>query len=229
MDHDVTKVLKTGTTTVGLVTKEGVVLAADMRASMGNIAYDEESEKLYEITDHMAVTNAGNVGDSQTIIRFLKSQAKLFEIEREERMSAKAASSLLSNILNGSRFYPYIVQLLIGGYDGHPELFEVTPFGGTLERKKYGATGSGTDYALTVLDQNYVSGMSEEEGIKLAVRAVEASKKRDIYTGGVSIRVLVIRHSGFKRLRNEEVKRYLGDSRPVQAEAQAKKNSQQTY
>ena len=51
------KDFKTGTTTVGLITADKVILAADMRASFGHIAYDEESQKLYKITDKIAVTN----------------------------------------------------------------------------------------------------------------------------------------------------------------------------
>ncbi|MDO8633861.1 MAG: proteasome subunit beta [archaeon] len=205
------KDLKTGTTTVGLIAGDTVVLAADMRASMGNLAYDEESEKIYQITDFMGVTNAGNVGDSLTIIRFLKSQAKLFEIEREERMTPRAASTLLSNVLNASRYYPYIVQLIVGGVNNKAELFEVTPFGATLERKKYAATGSGTDFAMNTLDQNYTLNMNEEDAIKLAIKAIEAGKKRDIYSGGESISVSVINRSGYRELSRQEVNKYLGE------------------
>jgi len=223
------KQLKTGTTTMGLVTRDAVILAADMRASMGNIAYDEESEKLYEITDYMGVTNAGNVGDSQTIIKFLKGQAKLYEIEREEKMSVKAAANLLSSVLNGSRYYPFIVQLLIGGFNSKPELFEVTPFGGMLERKKYGATGSGTDYALTTLDQNYSSNLSEEDAVRLAIKAIEAGKKRDIYTGGVSISVMVIDSKGTRRVKNEEVKKYIHELRQQYLEQPVSKKASGKY
>ena len=118
--------IKTGTTTVGLIYDSGIILAADKRASMGHIAYDDESEKIYEITSNLAVTNAGNVGDSLTIIRYLKSQAKLYELERNERMTARAATTFISNILNNNRHFPFIVQLILGGYNGEPSLFDLT-------------------------------------------------------------------------------------------------------
>jgi len=197
--------LKTGTTTVGLKTKDLVVLAADMRASMGNIAYEEESEKIYKITDKMAVTNAGNVGDSLTIIRFLRSQAKLYELERGEFMTPRGASTLLSNVLNNTRFYPFIVQFIIGGMNNGPELFEVTPFGAMLERKKYAASGSGTDYALNTMDQFYNDNMSSEEAIRLGVRAIEAGKRRDIYSGGKSVTVFVIDRQGVREIPQSQV------------------------
>ena len=195
--------LKTGTTTVGIVCKDAVVLAADMRASMGHIAYDEESEKL---SDTMGLTNAGSVGDSQTIIRFLKSQLQLYELEREEPMSVKAASTLLSNVLNASRYYPFICQFLLGGYiNGKPDLWEVTPYGGILQRPKYAVSGSGTEPALTTIDLGFKPNLSTEEGIKLAVRAIESGKRRDVFSGGKSVSVLVIDKSGVRILGEKEV------------------------
>ena len=167
------KDIKTGTTTVGIRTNDAVVLAADMLASMGHIAYDEESEKVYKITHYMGITNAGNVGDSLSIIRFLKAQAKLYEIERETRMSPKAASTFLSNILNGNRYAPYIVQTIIAGIDDEPEMYEISPFGGILKRKKYAANGSGTEMALGTLDNYYKEGLTEQDAIALAIKQVE--------------------------------------------------------
>ena len=200
--------IKTGTTTVGVIVKDSVVLAADMRASMGHLAYDEESKKLYKITDEIAVTNAGAVGDSLTIIRFLRSQARLYEIERETQITPNAMASLLSNVLNANRFYPFAVQFVLGGVNKEPELYEVTPFGGVLKRRKYAVSGSGTELALATLDQNYKQGMSEEEGIAIAIKAIHAGKKRDIYSGGISTSVMVIDKKGIRELNEEEVKRF---------------------
>jgi len=200
--------LKTGTTTVGLIVKDAVILAADMRASMGHLAYDEESQKLYKITDEIALTNAGGVGDSLTLIRFTRSQAQLYEIERETKITPNALAALLSNVLNASRYYPFSVQFLLGGINNGPELFELAPCGGVLKRDKYAASGSGTELALATLDQNYRKDMGVEEGIKAAIKAIQAGKKRDIYSGGVSISVMVIEKKGIRELTPEEVKKY---------------------
>ncbi len=203
------KSLKTGTTTVGVITKDSVVLAADMRASMGHIAYDEESPKLYKITDNIAVTNAGSVGDSLMVVRYLKSQARLFEIERETKMSVKAAATLLSNVLSSNRYFPFIVQFIIGGVNNKPELFELVPDGGLLERNKFAVSGSGTEFAMSVLDQQFREGMSTEEGTRVAVKAIMAGKKRDVYSGGKSVSVMVIDSGGVRQLGEEEVKNYI--------------------
>ncbi len=200
---------KTGTTTVGLIATDSVVLAADMRASFGHIAYDEESQKLYKITDRIGVTNAGSVGDSLTLVRFLRSQARLYEIERDIKITPKALVTYLSNILNANRYYPFSAQFVMGGLNNGPELFEITPYGGILKRDKFAVSGSGTEPAMTTLDQNYKKGMTEEEGIAVAIKAVNAGKTRDIYSGGKSISVMVITEKGIRDLKDSEVQKYI--------------------
>ena len=202
------KDFKTGTTTVGLITKDGVVLAADKRASMGHLAYDENSKKLYKITDRIGATNAGSVGDSLTVVRFLKSHAGLYEIERNTKITPRALASYLANVLNSNRYFPFSVQFILGGLNKQPELFELTPYGGVLERNTYAVSGSGTELALTTLDQNYRKGMSEADGIALAVKAVNAGKKRDIYSGGKGVSVMVIDEKGTRELSESEVQSF---------------------
>lgn len=195
------KELKTGTTTVGLVTKDSVVLAADTRASMGHLAYDEEVNKIHQITDNVSLTIAGSVGDALALVRHLRSHAKLFEIERETKITPKAIATYVSNILNSNRFYPFMVQFIIGGINTKPEMFDVDPSGGLLERKQFAVTGSGTELAMAVLDQNYKEGMTTEQGIELVKKAVNAAKKRDIYSGGIAVNVLVIDKSGTREIK----------------------------
>ena len=201
--------LKTGTTTVGIIGKEAVVLAADMRASLGHIAYDEESPKVYKIADNIALTTAGMVGDLLTLVRFAKSQVKLYEMERETKMTPNALVNLLSNVLNANRFYPFGVQFLIGGINKTSELYELTPDGGVLKRDKFAVSGSGTEFAMAVMDQYYRGSMEEQEAIELAIKAVAAAKKRDIYSGGRSIAVMVISKKGVREIPEKEVKKII--------------------
>lgn len=205
--------LKTGTTTVGLVAKDCIVLAADMRASMGHIAYDEESQKLYKITDNIGLTNAGSVGDGLTLIRFLRAQARLYEIERDTKISVKAIATYLSNVLNSSRYYPFGVQFILGGVNNVPELYELDALGGSLERRKFAVSGSGTEMAMATLDQNYKENMTEEEGINVAVKAIYAGKKRDIYSGGKSVNVMIIDKKGVRELDQKAILRFLKDAK----------------
>lgn len=206
MPNETSKGLQTGTTTVGVVASDAVVLAADMRASLGHIAYDEENEKLSEITEHIALTNAGSVGDTMTIVRYLRSHAKLYELEREHPMTTKALVTFLANILGGHYFE---AQFLVGGCTQKPQLFEAVPGGAILERQKYAVSGSGTEFALTTLDNSYKEGLGREEAIALAVNAVNAGKKRDIFSGGLSVSALVIDQNGITRLTPKQVEKYI--------------------
>lgn len=195
---------KTGTTTVGVIGKNFVILAADQRSTMGNIA-NKDVPKVYSITKNVGLTIAGTIGDSLAVIRFLRAQANLYEIERETKMTPKALSSLLSNVLNGNRYYPFIFQPIVGGLNNEPELYELTPYGGISEQKKYAITGSGTTFAMTTLDNEYKDNMTEEEAIALAVKAVSAAKNRDIYSGGESVTVVVIDSKGYREVSRSAV------------------------
>jgi len=196
---------KTGTTTVGVVGVDFVLLAADQQATMGNVVADEDAQKIYPITDFVALTISGGVGDALAVIRFLKAQAALYEVERGIQITPKAIASLLSNVLNGNRYYPFIFMPLIGGVNNKAELYEIDPVGSISEKKKYGVTGSGSDFALSMLDSEFKEGLNEDDATLLAVKAVMASKNRDIYTGGKTISVSIIDKQGYRTVDAKEV------------------------
>ena len=196
--------LKTGTTTVGLIAANAVVLAADQRATMGHLASEEDFKKLYKITDNLGVSIAGAVGDALTLVRFLRSQAKLYEIERETKITGKALSTFLSNILHANRFYPFIAQFILASYNSEPELYTIAPYGDVIQKKDYTVSGSGTEFALTVFDQGYKKGLSTQEAVDLAIRAVKAAKRRDVMSGGLAVNVLIATKDGIQEQVIEE-------------------------
>ncbi|MCX6801014.1 MAG: proteasome subunit beta [Candidatus Diapherotrites archaeon] len=196
---------KSGTTTLGLAGKDFVVLAADQRGVMGNIATEANVPKIYPITKYVAVTVAGAVGDALAVIRFLKAQANLYEIERGTKMTPKALTTLLSNVLNNNRYYPFIFQPIIAGFVKVPDIYEATPYGCVVQKDDYAITGSGTTFAMTTLDSEYKKGMTKEEAIALAVKAVSAAKHRDIYSGGESVTVAVIDANGYREIDRKEI------------------------
>jgi proteasome beta subunit len=119
---------------------------------------------------------------------------------------------LLANILQSGRWklVPYMVQLILAGYDDSgPSMFTLDPIGSVEEEKKFFSSGSGSPIALGVLENRYRDGLSMEEGIKLAVDAVKAAIERDITSGGRTIDVAVITKEGFKLLKKEEVEKIL--------------------
>jgi proteasome beta subunit len=197
------EVKKTGTTTVGIICKDGVVLAAEKKSTMGYLVASKESEKIIPVADHIALTIAGVSGDAQTLARYMQAELKIFELENKRRISVKGAATLLANILQGSKYFPYYVQLIIAGYDDAPRIYDLDAIGGIEEEKKFFSTGSGSPVALGVLEDNFKEGVSIEDGTKLAVRAIKAAIERDIGSGGKAIDIAVISKEGIKITRQE--------------------------
>ncbi len=195
--------LKSGTTTVGLVAKDCVVLASDQRATMGFLIANKAAKKIYKITDRIGATIAGSVADAQSMMELLKAEAKLFEIQRGRPMKVRALTKLLSNILFQARG-TYLLQCLVGGFDDEgPQVFYTDLIGSVLP-DKFTATGSGSPVALGVLEAGYKEDMPKKKAIELAVRAIAAAIERDAASGN-SILVSVIDKDGYQEIDKETI------------------------
>jgi proteasome beta subunit len=198
---------KTGTTTVGLVCKDGVVLASDRRATMGYYIASKDVDKIYALNDYMAMTIAGSVGDAQTLIRLMKAEVRLYEFKHGRKITVGAAATLLSNILAQYKFYPFFVQLLIGGMDEEPSLFSVDMLGGVTE-EYIAATGSGSPIAIGVVEEMYNKGDTTENNLQVAAKAVSAAMKRDA-ASGENVDLVMVNKKGFKRMERDDVKKLI--------------------
>ncbi len=199
---------KTGTTTVGLVCKDGVVLASDRRATMGYLIASKDIDKIYEIGDGIAMTIAGSVGDAQKLVRWMKAEVQLYRLRHGKKPSVDAVSNLLSNILSQYKFYPFFVQLLLGGVDDSGySVYSIDMLGGTT-KEKVTATGSGSPIAYGVLEEYYKDDLLLDNGTRIAAKAISAAMKRDAATGE-SVDVVVLTKKGFRRLSKEEVKKLI--------------------
>jgi proteasome beta subunit len=184
------KMLASGTTTVGLVAGDYVVLAADKRATAGFMIASRRVKKIVKLTDYAVMTMAGLVADAQMLADILRSEAKLYELDTGSRMSVRGIAVLLSNILFSYKALPFIVQVLVGGYDVKPRLYLLDLFGSITE-EKLAATGSGSPVAYGVLEQHYREDLSLDEAVKIATAAIRASTLRDAASGdGVDIAIV---------------------------------------
>ncbi len=198
---------QTGTTTVGLVCKDGIVLASDRRATMGYFIASKDIDKVYPVADHIAMTIAGGVGDAQMLIRWMNAELKLYELKNEKPATVEAAATLLANILAQYKYYPFFVQLLIGGIDQSPRLFSVDMLGGITE-EKYTSTGSGSPIAFGVLEELFVQDKDVAYNLPIAAKSVSAAMKRDA-ASGERVDLCVVTKFGFKRMDKEDVARLL--------------------
>ncbi|NOX71143.1 MAG: proteasome subunit beta, partial [Candidatus Micrarchaeota archaeon] len=166
--------LKTGTTTVGLVCKDAVVLGADRKATMGYLVASKDAQKVYKIDDNLGMTIAGSVGDAQAIIRYIKAELRLYELNEEKKMAVGSAAALIGNILYSSKWYPYYLQLIVGGYDTKPRVYSLGPDGSVME-EKYFSTGSGSVMAFGVLEEGFSENMVLDDAVKLVAKAIKSA------------------------------------------------------
>ena len=205
---------KKGTTTVGLICSDGIVFAADKRASMGYFIAAKDVDKIHRIADNMALTIAGSVADAQTLVRVMQAEIKLYNMRSGGPMTINAATTLLSNIMFQYKMFPFYVQLLLGGVDTKPAIYSLDPLGGVTSENIV-STGSGSPMAYGLLEDQYVEGKPIKENVKLAVRAIATAMKRDAATGEF-IDIVHIGRDEFKRYSKEEVRKILESLRKAE-------------
>jgi len=194
--------IKTGTSTVGITYDGGVVVGADHRATMGHFIANKSVQKLFRISDNIALTTAGLVGHAQSLSRVLAAELKLFELKRDMPMTVKGAATFTANILSGR---PHYVQLLIVGVDpSGPSVYSIDSAGGSIP-DTYCATGSGSPYMYGVLEDQFKTGMSKDQALSLAAKALLASAQRDAASGNGMDLAFITNDTGFTQLSEEEV------------------------
>jgi len=206
-DHSALK----GTTTIGVVCRDGIIVASDTRVTMGTFVAHKKGKKVYKIDDHLAMTISGSVADAQRTVEILKVNAQLYKLSNKRPMPVNSAARLIANLFFSARLAPMIARVLVGGVDSTgPHVFSLDPFG-SLTEEKCVATGSGSPIAYGVLEDKYKEDMTINNLLSVVVRAVDSAMKRDSASGD-SFDVAVIDSKGYRELSIDEKKGILGDS-----------------
>ena len=196
--------LSTGTTTLAIACVDGVVMATEKRATMGHLVGHKNTQKMFPVDSHLALTTAGLVGDAQMIARHLQAQAQLYRFKRDAPLPVRGAATLLGNILNQSRYAPYWVQLIVGGFDAKGgSIYSVDSAGGAIQ-DPWTITGSGGAFAYGVLEDRIEANTTVKEAVDLAIRGLNAAMRRDSASGN-GMDIAVIDGAGFRRLDEAEV------------------------
>jgi proteasome beta subunit len=189
---DIIQTFKTGTTTVGLVCKDAVILGTDKRASMGYFVASKTAEKLHMIQEHLYMTIAGGVADAQYLIDVLRAETTLYQLKKEKPIKVKSAGKLLANILYQNKMYPFQVGLILGGVSEEegPTLLNIGAYGSILP-DKFCAVGSGQNFSYGVLEAKYKDNLTIKEGKQIIIKAVSSSIIRDMASGnGIDIAII---------------------------------------
>ncbi|MGC8558871.1 MAG: archaeal proteasome endopeptidase complex subunit beta [Nitrososphaeria archaeon] len=180
-----------GATVVGIVAKDGVVLASERRYAYGNYVVSKNVKKVFKITETVGAACAGMVGDMQVLVKNIQSLIKLREMETGKKSKPNSVAKLMSVLMFENRLYPLLTQVIVGGIGEKPEIYVLDPLGSVLP-DKYVAIGSGEEIAIGVIENDYREDITCEEASDLAVRAIKSAVKRDA-TSGDGVDILTVR------------------------------------
>ncbi len=198
-----------GTTTVAIVCKGGVVMAADRRATAGGLIVNKKTEKVQIINDTTAITMAGTVSDAQLLTKLIKAETNLKRLRTGRAPNIKETANMLANLVYSNirkmSMIPGISHFLLGGSDEEGfHAYDIFADGSITEVDDYVSSGSGSVMAYGVLETLYKNDMSVDEGVKLAVKCVNAAIQRDSYSGN-GIDVVTITKDGLKKVVSKDM------------------------
>lgn len=212
MDDDLKKnIMKTGTSLVGIVCKDGVVMASDRRATLGGqIISQKNAKKAEKITEYLVISGTGMSSDIELMKKIIRAQLKIKELKDKKRPSIKEAASLIATIsyqnIRQPAMIPFMAGLMVGGVneDGSTKLYSVEPAGSVTEIEDFDANfSSGMPYILGMLESNYKKDITVEEGAKLAMKAIQTAIERDPASGN-GVDVFTITKHGIKQVSNQK-------------------------
>ena len=213
MDNELkNSILKTGTTILGIVCKDGVIMAADRQSTAGNMVMNKNSKKAKKINDYLVLASAGVVSDIQRTAKLLMAELRLKELRSKSRPTIKQAANLLTTITYSQVRQPTMIQSMVGtliaGFneDGSTELYTIEPAGSVIKVEDYDANfGSGMQFVIGLLERQYKKDMTIKEGVELAIEAIKSSTQRDVGSG-YGMDVFTITKEGIKKVVEKEIK-----------------------
>jgi proteasome beta subunit len=212
MDNELkNNILKTGTTILGIVCKDGIVMAADRQATAGNIILSKNTPKAVQINDYLVTSGTGNASDIEMQKKIIAAQLRLKQLKSKKRPTVKESANLVATItyqnIRNPSMIPSIVGTLVAGFneDGTYELYTIEPAGTVMKVEDYDANfGSGMPYVLGLLERQYKKDINTDEGIELATESLKSSTQRDVGSG-FGIDVFVITKEGIKQVIEQEI------------------------
>lgn len=182
-----------GTTVLGLIYADGVLVAGDRRATAGYTIADETMQKVFPADDYSAIAIAGAAGMAVELVRLFQLELEHYEKLTGDRLSLEGKANRLAQLIRQN--FPLAMQGLVvvplfGGFDERRDagrLFYYDATGGRWEEDDYQATGSGSQPAKNSLKKRWRDGLPRDEAIRVAVEALLDASEDDVATGGPSV------------------------------------------
>jgi proteasome beta subunit len=212
-------ILKSGTTILGIVCKDGIVMASDRQVTLGYMVHSKTFKKILPINDNYLMAIAGTVSDAQRYVKLISAELRLKELKSREVPSVRKAANLLASLaysnIRQPSMIPAIVGSLFGGLneDGTYALYTIGPDGSISEIENYDSNGSGSSYVIGLLERKYDEKITVKEGIELAMESLKSSTQRDI-ASGYGIDIFTITKKGIsKEIEKEILPEYKDDKK----------------
>ncbi|MDP2946973.1 MAG: hypothetical protein Q8N88_02565 [Nanoarchaeota archaeon] len=211
MDEDLKKnILQSGTSLVGIVCKDGIVMAGDKKSTLGGqIVYQKDAKKVIKINDYLLTSGTGSSSDIDMLQKLTAAQLKIKQLKDKARPSVKEAANLIAmiayNNIRQPSMIPFIAGTIVGGLneDGTTELYSIGPEGSIVKVEDFTANfSSGMPYILGLLERQFKKNMSIEEGVTLAIESIKSSSERDT-ASGYGVDVFTVSKGGIKQVANQ--------------------------
>ncbi len=217
------------TTIVAVTCADGVVMAGDRRATMGNIIAQRDIEKVFVADSHSAIGIAGTAGVAVEMVRLFRLELEHYEKIEGVRLSLDGKANRLATMIRGNLGMAMqglaVVPLFAGLEDsaafgadpdsvpgpGPGRIFSYDIAGGRYEEHDYYAVGSGSMFARSALKKRYEPGADLATAVRAAVEALYDAADDDSATGGPDLTrrifpvVVAVTAAGAVRWSDEEV------------------------
>jgi len=202
-------IMKTGTTTLGIVCKDGIVMGADRRTTAGHLIANKKTQKVLPLTEDIWVTMAGTASDAQLLIKLAQAELRLKRMRVGRNCTIEEAAHMMSrmvyNNLRKPSVIPGISHFLMGGKDhtGY-YLYDIFADGTTTLIDDFVCSGSGSVMAYGVLETLYEKNISSEDAIKLTLKSINAAMQRDTASGN-GLDIVLINEKGAEKILEKEL------------------------
>ena len=227
--------VKRGTTSLGIKSKDGIVLVVDKR-STSRLVEPKSIEKIFQIDNHIGAASSGLVADARVLIDRARVESQINKITYNEPIRVE---SLVKKICDMKQMYtqnggvrPFGSALIIGGINkGQCRLFETDPSGALIEYKAT-AIGAGRNEAMDVFEEKYQEDMSLDEAIDLALDAVYEATEGKVTDKTVEIAVIDKNTEQYRKLSDDEVSKYVDEllerNKPEEEEEDSEEESDES-
>jgi len=185
-----------GATAVGITYKDGVVLGAERRITLGSFVRSKSGRKVFKVTETVGAVCAGMVADMQNLVKEVSVYSKLKELESRRALKPNSVAKLMSTLMFQNRYAPLLTQVILGGVGEKPVVYVLDPLGSVIS-DVYATVGTGEETAIGVVEAGYSPAMSQKDARDLLVTSIKAAIARDTMSGN-GIDILTVDRSGIK-------------------------------